>query len=325
MLSGGLDSILAIKIVQEQGIEVSAVHFVTPFASTDRNNSSAEAARVAINGMGVVIREIFLTDAYLDMIINPRHGYGKNMNPCADCHILMCREAKKVMEEIEAQFVVTGEVVGQRPMSQNRNTLRLVEKESGLQGLLLRPLSAQLLPPTIPEKEGWLDREMLMSFSGRIRRPQIELAESYGIGGYPSPAGGCLLTAKEFSRKVKDLLDYNAMSMHDVELLKVGRHFRLNAETKLIVGRDKRENQRIEELAQASDYIFRPTKANGPSALLRGKYDAEKTTLAAEIVARYCDGNEATYDIVFRLQSSGKSEILTVKPKRNTMLSELRI
>ena len=150
LLSGGLDSILAVKIVREQGIEVTAVHFVTPFSSTSRNNHSIHTVREVIKNMGVDVREICLTYVYLDMLQNPSHGYGKNMNPCTDCHILMCRESKNVMEEIGAQFVITGEVLGQRPMSQNKNALRIVEKESGLNGLLLRPLSAQLLPLTIP-------------------------------------------------------------------------------------------------------------------------------------------------------------------------------
>ncbi|NSW76717.1 MAG: tRNA 4-thiouridine(8) synthase ThiI, partial [Candidatus Atribacteria bacterium] len=199
LISGGLDSALAVSIVKRQGIEVIALRFLSPFWGRGK------WIKQLIEELGVEYQEVEVDESYLGMIENPRYGYGKNMNPCIDCKIWMLRRAKDLMKEWGASFVFTGEVVGQRPKSQMKNTLRLIEKQSGLEGLLLRPLSAKLLPETVPEKEGWVKREELLDLSGRGRERQLKLAEEWGIRSFPPPAGGCLLTEPNFSRRLRDL------------------------------------------------------------------------------------------------------------------------
>ncbi|MGB9798098.1 MAG: tRNA 4-thiouridine(8) synthase ThiI, partial [bacterium] len=263
LLSGGLDSTLAIKLLLEQGIDVIAVHFTSPFF---RSSWAVKTARE----WGIPLLEIDITDDILKLLKAPPHGFGSQMNPCIDCHALMLRKAKEIMEEVGASFVATGEVLGERPMSQNREALRIVEKESGLEGLLLRPLSAKLLPPTIPEKEGWVDREKLLDIKGRSRKRQLELAEKWGIKDYPSPAGGCLLTDPQFSKRLKDLLDNKELTKENVVLLKLGRHFRLRKGVKLVVGRNKEENERIREFSREGGILLRAYSHKGPDGLLRG-------------------------------------------------------
>lgn len=325
LLSGGLDSTLAIRVILDQGIEVIAIHFLTPFGSTNRKGSPKPSARRVMDGMGVELKEIRLTTDYFEMLKNPKHGYGKNTNPCIDCHILMCREAKKLVDEIGAKFVITGEVLGQRPMSQHRTALRTVEKESGLEGLLLRPLSARLLPHTIPEKEGWVNREKLHAFSGRTRKPQMVLAGAYRIENYPAPAGGCLLTCVEFGKKVKDILDHSDINVNVVELLKVGRHFRLSPQAKIVVGRNKEENERIQELAQTGDVLFDPVEVMGPTALARGEMNEGTIALASRIAARYCDGDDTQYNISHYKTPNGEINHLSIEPTSKEELDDLRI
>ncbi|MGC8844083.1 MAG: tRNA 4-thiouridine(8) synthase ThiI, partial [bacterium] len=239
---------------------------------------------------GIPLLEIDITDDILKLLKAPPHGFGSQMNPCIDCHALMLRKAKEIMEEVGASFVATGEVLGERPMSQNREALRIVEKESGLEGLLLRPLSAKLLPPTIPEKEGWVDREKLLDIKGRSRKRQLELAEKWGIKDYPFPAGGCLLTDPQFSKRLKDLLDNKELTKENVVLLKLGRHFRLRKGVKLVVGRNKDENERIREFAREGGILLRAYSHKGPDGLLRGDgFDEEDIELAGKIIARYSD------------------------------------
>ncbi|MGB9876425.1 MAG: tRNA 4-thiouridine(8) synthase ThiI [bacterium] len=283
LLSGGLDSTLAIKLLLEQGIDVIAVHFTSPFF---RSSWAVKTARE----WGIPLLEIDITDDILKLLKAPPHGFGSQMNPCIDCHALMFRKAKEIMEEVGASFVATGEVLGERPMSQNREALRIVEKESGLEGLLLRPLSAKLLPPTIPEKEGWVDREKLLDIKGRSRKRQLELAEKWGIKDYPSPAGGCLLTDPQFSKRLKDLLDNKELTKENVVLLKLGRHFRLRKGVKLVVGRNKEENERIREFSREGGILLRAYSHKGPDGLLRGDgFDEEDIELAGKIIARYSD------------------------------------
>jgi len=202
----------------------------------------------------------------------------------------MHKKAKEYMEKIGASFVVTGEVLGQRPMSQHRVALRMIEKESGLEGLVLRPLSAKLLPLTIPEIEGWVKRERLLEISGRSRKVQMALAESYEIKDYPCPAGGCLLTDSGFARRMKDLLSFAEVTLNDIELLKVGRHFRLSQKARLVVGRDKEENEKLFRLAKEDDICFRPVEVKGPIGIGRGSFNDNLVFLASQIVARYSDG-----------------------------------
>jgi tRNA U34 2-thiouridine synthase MnmA/TrmU len=198
LLSGGLDSTLAAKIVLDLGIELEALNFLTVFCTCTNKGETCLASQKAVSALGIPLKVLNVSEAYLPVVKNPKHGYGSNMNPCIDCRIFMLKKAKAYMEEIGASFIVTGEVLGERPMSQRRDSMRLIEKEAGLDGLILRPLSAKLLPASIPEKEDWVDREKLLKIQGRSRKPQIHLADHYGIRDYPCPAGGCLLTDPVF-------------------------------------------------------------------------------------------------------------------------------
>ena len=245
LMSGGLDSQLAIRVLQNAGAEVEAVCFSTPFFDIS-------AAKKAADALGVKLHIVDFTDDEISLIENPPHGFGGAMNPCIDCHALMIKRAGELMTKLGCDFVATGEVQGQRPMSQNRQSLGIVEKCSGLKGRLVRPMSAKLLEPTIPELEGRLDREKLLDISGRGRERQIALAAEFGIVDYPSPAGGCKLTEEGFCRKLKDLKDHEGLGNRKlVELLLVGRRFRLPGGSSVILGRDKNENEILKELGRA--------------------------------------------------------------------------
>ena len=285
LLSGGLDSTLAMKLLLEQGIEVVAVHFVSPFFRSPWAVKTTQE-------WGVPLLEVDITDDILELLKAPPHGFGSQMNPCIDCHALMMRKAKEIMKEVGASFVATGEVLGERPMSQNRTALRIVERESGLEGLLLRPLSARLLPPTIPEKEGWVDREKLLDIQGRSRKRQVKLAEKWGIKDYPSPAGGCLLTDPQFSKRLRDLMENGELTKENVSLLKLGRHFRLRKGVKLVVGRNKEENERLRGLFRKGDFLLQAYSHKGPDAIIRGNVAEEGIILAGRIVGRYTDLGE---------------------------------
>lgn len=281
--SGGLDSLLASELIRAQGVEVLALFFETPFFPSARARKSAAV-------INLPIKIVDITHRHLNMLKNPKHGFGGYMNPCIDCHALMIRITGEMLQEEGANFVITGEVVGQRPMSQNIKALSMVENESGLQGLLLRPLSAKRLPPTVPEKKGWIDRDKMMGFSGRSRKPQMELAEKLHIKEYPSPAGGCLLTDEVFSRRLKDLLSTRPdFELREIELLKVGRHFRLDPNTKLVVGRNKNENQVIQTLWKESDLLLSTMSVPGPTVLVSGDLSPELIDLAASMTASYSD------------------------------------
>ncbi|MEW6103567.1 MAG: hypothetical protein AB1630_07140 [bacterium] len=288
LLSGGLDSTLAIKVILNQGIEVSALNFISPFYQCNRKNGCDLESKKVADLFKIPLKVERLADEYLEMVKNPRYGYGKNINPCIDCRILIFKKAKSYMEKIGAKFIITGEVLGERPMSQKKDTMRLIEKESGLLGLVLRPLSAKLLAETIPEIERWVDREKLYAISGRSRKPQIKLAEDFGIKDYPAPAGGCLLTDFGFAFRMKDLMKYSPnFNLNDIELLKISRHFRLSPYFKLIVGRNESENIRLKNLAKDSDIIFEPAE-NGPLGLGRGEFVEECLLLSSKIIAKYC-------------------------------------
>ncbi len=290
LFSGGLDSQLAVQMVREQGGSVLGITFATPFFTP-------ETAIKAAEDLNVPLKIIDFTEEHLEIIKSPVHGYGKNLNPCIDCHALMIKKAGQYMEEIEAQFIITGEVLGERPKSQNYKALQIVEKDSGYEGLVLRPLSAQMLPPTIAEEKDWVDRKRLGSIQGRSRKPQMALATKYGLKEYPSPAGGCLLTVENISNRLKDLLQQGEkISRSDLELLKVGRHFRLGEKVKIVVGRDKEENQKIEDLAQGGDLIIKASNVPGPTTLYRGKPEENSIQLSASITIRYSGaGPEGDY------------------------------
>jgi len=288
LLSGGLDSTLAIRVVQEQGIAVVAINFSTAFCTCTPKGQGCSSSRRAADQLGVELVVQVLTDEYYALLKDPPHGFGRALNPCIDCRILKLKKSAKVMRERGASFLITGEVLGQRPMSQRRDALRIIDRDSGLEGLILRPLSAQHLPPTVPEREGWVDRGKLLAISGRSRKVQMELAEHFGIHDYPCPAGGCLLTEPEFARKLKDLMTWKPdFTTHDLALLKVGRHFRLPHGSRLLVGKNERENQRLQALARESEILLDTEGVPGPLALLQNGGGEEDLRLAAAIMARY--------------------------------------
>ena len=305
LLSGGLDSILAARTVMEQGIEVIGLCFVTPFFGP-------EPARKAAAQLGIRLIEYDFTDDYFVMMKNPRYGFGGNMNPCIDCHGLMLKTAHGLLEKHGASFLITGEVMGERPMSQTKGGLNAVLKLSADRDLILRPLSAKLLVPSRPEREGWVDREKLYDFSGRGRKRQEELAKSFGIKDYPQPAGGCLLTEPNYSTRLKELLKHEGLVRREVELLTAGRHFRIAPNSKLVVGRNMADNEILLKMAGVDDLVIRPDhQVKGPVGLLRGKPNEAGLALALQIVARYCD---VKIDEKLNLNIySGKDQMITMK------------
>lgn len=305
MISGGLDSTIAACLMQRLGVEVLGVNFSTGFCLTDHQRLIAnfspagskrrqkklrnEALRAG-SDLRFPVEIIDISAEYLPVVTNPKYGYGSAMNPCIDCRIFMLSRAKVYMDEVGAQFVFTGEVLGQRPMTQHRRTLDLIARKSGLGDHLLRPLSAQLLPATVPEREGWVKREDLLAISGRGRTKQMEIADEWGVDDYPQPAGGCcFLTDPNFARRLKDLLDHrphSELGHEDFVLLKVGRHMRLSAQTKLILGRDQGENTYIEKFLSHHAQI-RPEQLAGPTGLFQGTPSREEIETAAALAAYY--------------------------------------
>ena len=288
LYSGGLDSTLACRVMMAQGIRVLAVKFVTPFFGYDLLAREDDYIRETKEKFGI---DVFLKDVtglYLKMVRNPAHGYGKNFNPCVDCKILLLSEARKMMPELGASFLVTGEVVGQRPMSQRRDTLRTIERQSGCEGILVRPLCARNLEPTKAELDGLIDRGQLLDFSGRNRKPQMELADKFGIKDYPSPAGGCTLTDPVQSMRIREYYEqHEDVLAADIRLLLVGRQFKLPTGGWLIVGRHQQENLHIEKLVQPGDWVLEPDGFPGPTVILRNSNDQEELKTAAGILARY--------------------------------------
>ena len=287
LLSGGLDSTLAMKMILDQGFEVTAVNLVTPFCTCNRKGRCE--ARYMSDKFNVPIKVFNADQEYLDLVRNPTFGYGKNMNPCLDCRVYLFKKAKQVMEEIGADFIFTGEVLGQRPMSQRAEAMRLVEREAGLEGKVLRPLSAHLLKET-PMEENTVNRKELGSISGRSRKKQMELARSYGILDYACPAGGCMLTDAQFAKRLRDLFVHSQeATLKDIPLLKVGRHFRLPSGAKIIVGRNEEENKRILSLSGDNDLIFEMIDIPGPVSLMRGKDHENDRQIGASLTVRYSD------------------------------------
>ncbi len=271
LLSGGLDSNLAVRMIKEQGIDVEAVAIKTPFCDFDCGKGCGHKVMEVSSELGIELKTVYLGKEYLTMLKNPKHGYGSNMNPCIDCRMMMYDEAKKHMKKIGADFLITGEVLHQRPMSQNSNALSIIEKETELEGKVLRPLSAQLLPETEPENKGQVKRSMLGSIQGRSRKDQLQLANKFGIADPPNSAGGCLLTDPQFANRIRDLMKYSISepTINDVELLKLGRHFRFNKYSKLIVGRNHAENESLLTLVINNDYLIKTVDIPGPISILR--------------------------------------------------------
>lgn len=329
LLSGGLDSTIAAELMSREALELFAVNFKTPFCLCDRRSSSlgcGSNARKVADALGIELKIINATRDFLEVLKKPEHGYGANMNPCIDCRILFFRKSKELMEEIGASFIITGEVLGQRPMSQFRRQMDLIEKEAGLDGLVVRPLSAKLLPATIPEKMGWLSRERLLDIEGRSRKPQIALAKDLGINDYPCAAGGCLLTDPEFAKKIKDLIEHDELDMSNIDLLKVGRYFRLSEDAKVIVGRNESENKMLTTLARNGDYVFGPAAINGPIGVGRGIFTQDYAEIACRIVARYCDRDgELQADISYKRLPENEEKTIKTPFMEDAQLAKLRI
>ena len=283
LLSGGLDSALAARMLLDQGIEVIGLNLESPTAC---RSDVREVARE----LGIALEVRAKGEEYLRLLRHPRFGYGKHMNPCVDCRVFMFGIARHVMDEVGARFIVTGEVAGQRPMSQGRNTLGLIDREAGLEGWILRPLSALLLPETEPEKRGWIDRSRLLRITGRGRLEQLAMADRYGLSHHQSPGGGCLLTDATFSVKLRDLfthVDEASTTMDDVALLRVGRHCRVRPDLKVVLGRNQEENRRLSQLFGKARWLVEPLGFNGPAALVCGPRDDQGLDAAARLIAEY--------------------------------------
>ncbi len=301
LFSGGLDSILAAKLVLSLDVRVVAIKFVTPFFDYELLGDQEKYQQEVMEKYGIEVKLHDLSENYLDLLHNPSHGFGKNFNPCIDCKILMCRRIKEMMPEYDASFLISGEVLGQRPMSQRRDTLRVIERDSDNDGLLLRPLSAKLMSPTKAETEGWVDREKLLNFSGRGRSRQIKLAKQFGVTDFPAPAGGCILADPILSTRIEKIykgesvVQVKEIRVNDVRLLLVGRQFELTQGAWLILGRNEKENIKIEALADKNDILLHMPDRPGPTALLRrakqhvspGDTGNEILQQAAGLVVRY--------------------------------------
>ncbi|VAW76230.1 tRNA (5-methylaminomethyl-2-thiouridylate)-methyltransferase [hydrothermal vent metagenome] len=326
LISGGLDSLLAARVMQEQGIHVEGINFFTGFCveghthairKKDRAKPKRNNALWVAEQLGIKLHIIDIIEEYKDVVINPKHGYGSNLNPCLDCKIFMVKKAKEWIEANDFDFIITGEVIGQRPKSQRKDTMPVIAIESGAEDRLLRPLCAKNLPPTLPELEGWVDREKLHDFEGRTRKPQMALASLFGFEEYAQPAGGCcFLTDAKYSQKLADLWQARGTRRYefdDIMLLKVGRHIRPRPNFKLIIGREDGENKFLEGYRKQFTHLF-ATSHNGPLVLLDGEASGEDLQLAAELTARFSQGRSAEQVDVEIHPLNSDVHTLSVKP-----------
>ncbi len=326
LISGGLDSMLAARLMLDQGIHVEGINFYTGFCveghthairRKDRDKPKRNNALWVAEKLGIKLHIVDVIEEYKDIVINPRHGYGANLNPCLDCKGFMVRKAHEWMQENGFDFIVTGEVIGQRPMSQRRSTMPVVARESGAHDRLLRPLCAQLLPPTYPEQQGWVDRERLLDLSGRNRKPQMALARQYGLDDFAQPAGGCcFLTNEHYSAKLRDLWESRGekrYELDDIMLLKVGRHLRPRPHFKVIIGREEGENRYLEGYRRQYTHL-KTLSHSGPLALIDGEAGEADLQLAARLVARYSQGRDANQVQVEITSPNEQSHTLDVKP-----------
>lgn len=325
LLSGGLDSQLAVRMMQEQGFDVSAVAIKTPFCDFDCGRGCGFEIRERADDLNVNLKTVYLGDEYIEMLKHPKHGIGAGFNPCVDCRSMMFEAAKKHMEEIGAEFIISGEVLGQRPMSQHAPALRTIEKETGLLGKIVRPLSAALLPETEPEKNGLIKRENLGMIKGRTRKAQLELAKKYGIENPPNAGGGCLLTDPTFGLRAKDLFEHiETPSINDIDLLKIGRHLRLDDATKLVIGRNKDENEMIKAIALPNDILLEARDYMGPVSILRGKTSEQYVEFASSVTLRYSDSPKGEKNYV-TIKRNSQTDYLTVVPAEEETYIKFRI
>ncbi len=301
LFSGGLDSTLAMKLIIDQGIDVLALNISTGFGST---KDRAEHMSSMCKQVGAELRIIDIESEFLqDVLFDPKHGYGKNFNPCIDCHAKMFTVAKRIMDAEGASFLISGEVMGQRPMSQNKEALQTVLNESNCDGLLLRPMSAKMLSPTIAEERGWVDRERLEGITGRSRERQLALAKEIGLADFESPGGGCLLTDANFSKKMLDFIKHDKFEVKDIPLMKFGRHFRLSDGAKLVVGRDKEENGYLQDIKNDKFYHIKTIELPGPHALLSKNATEADEKIATTIILTYC---KTKVENIYRVDFDGQ-------------------
>ena len=327
LISGGLDSLLAAKIILDQGVEVVGVNFYTGFCveghthairAKDKKKAKRNNALWVAEQLGIPLEIVDISTDYKDIVLNPKHGYGANLNPCLDCKIFMVNQtmALSVLEGGDFDFIVTGEVIGQRPKSQRKETMPIIARESGADDRLLRPLSAKLLEPTLAEREGWVDREALFGFHGRNRKPQMELAARFGFSDYAQPAGGCcFLTDERYSAKLADLWAARGVrdyEMDDILLLKVGRHIRPAEHFKLIIGREEGENRFLEGYRKQFVHL-RTVDVQGPLALVDGLATNSDLELAARVLARYSQGREHE-KVTVSIQTDATLDTISVSP-----------
>ena len=317
MISGGLDSTLAAKLVKDQGIEVIGICFKSNFFS-EKN------AIKIVKQIDIPLVVVDFSDEHFKMVKDPKHGYGKNMNPCIDCHAMMMRYCGELLEKYHADFIITGEVLNQRPMSQNRSALDIVKNESGIGHKILRPLCAKNLNPTQMEIDGLIDREALLDIKGRNRKVQIELAKEWGILEYPSPAGGCKLTEPNYSVRLKDLLKYKKdVSKKDLQLLKIGRHFRSSKDAKIISTRTEAEGELLEQLLTQEDLMFIARDHNGSTVALVGKSEVEDIKLAARITGRYCKArDEKIVSVIYGVDEENLNKSIDEAPSEEEEINK---
>ncbi|KTD08503.1 tRNA (5-methylaminomethyl-2-thiouridylate)-methyltransferase [Legionella jamestowniensis] len=328
LISGGLDSMLAVKVVQEQGIHVEGINFYTGFChsghtSAIRNRKTEKPLRNdalwVAEQLGIQLHIIDIVEPYKEILLNPKHGYGKNVNPCLDCKIFMVQEAYKWMLENNFDFIITGEVVGQRPKSQRSATMPLIAEKSGAEDRLLRPLCAKLLPPTLPEREGWVNRETLYDFRGRNRKPQLGLAASMAIDEFAQPAGGCcVLTDDNYTRRLRDMWEHRTTRDYDLEdiiLLKAGRHIRPLPHYKMIIARDEAESNFLTGYRKQFTHML-VRNHRGPMILIEGQPEPDDFITCARIAGRFCSGREEVSVEVELHHLDGQQQVLTVQPLR---------
>jgi len=323
LFSGGLDSALAILLMRRQNIKVTALTFMTHFGCDISDRSSCGGNPYPVSEkFGFDVKLMHLGEKFVEIVKNPKYGYGKNMNPCVDCRILMLREAKTFMDLIGADFIITGEVLGQRPKSQMRNSMNTVIRDSELKGRLVRPLSAKLFEETIPEKEGMLNRDLLEGISGRSRKRQMKLAEEFGLEDYPSPAAGCLLTDPSYSRRLKDLIENSpSIDFNDLNLLRVGRHFRINENSKVIVGRNEEDNDKIRQYAKNEHYMLEALGTGSPITLLITSNGDNSILDAASLTARYC-GKRKEAEVEVTCINDGDGRKFKVSPADEKLIDK---